>query len=106
MASELYSIEQRSNLPLATVLGTNKRSRLSNYLTEDAEFLPESKRSKTSDEDPFEMLPMDCFEYVMSYLGERGLTMCVFFLFLVDFFLHDFFCKASNYVVSKNSIGL
>lgn len=43
----------------------------------DNEAIPAPKRPKNYNENPFDMLHLECFTYVMSALGERGLTMYV-----------------------------
>lgn len=43
----------------------------------DADLGPQPKKPKAYNENPFDMLHLECFTYVMSALGERGLTMYV-----------------------------
>lgn len=45
----------------------------------DPEVGPQAKRSKNQQENPFDMLHLECFTYVMSFLGGRGLTMYAHF---------------------------
>ena len=41
----------------------------------DSEGGPVPKKPKIYQDNPFDMLHLECFTYVMSALGERGLTM-------------------------------
>lgn len=43
----------------------------------DPEIGPQAKRPKHQQENPFDMLHLECFTYVMSFLGGRGLTVYV-----------------------------
>jgi len=76
MAHSTSMFVQRLYLPPMELENGHRKEARPSPSSRDNDVATAPKRPKNYNDNPFDMLHLECFTYVMSALGERGLTMC------------------------------